>query len=194
MQCTALKPARLKSAAPVRYRCRGGDSALRTAICPGSFDPVTFGHLDIISRASLLFDRVIAAVSRNPCKNPMFSVEERMEMLKSVLSPYPNVEVDSYEGLTVNYALQQKARTIVRGLRVISDFENEFKMALVNKKLSCHVETIFLMTKAEYSFISSTVVKEVAFFGGSLASLVPPLVEKKVREKLKSLERVSEGG
>lgn len=160
---------------------------MRTAICPGSFDPVTNGHLDIIGRASLLFDRVIVAVSRNPIKNPLFSIQERVEMLNDVLTPYPNVEVDSFEGLTVNYAVQQKAKAIVRGLRVISDFENEFRMALTNKKLACHVETVFLMTKAEFSFISSSTVKEVASFGGSVRSLVPPLVEERLKGQFKSL-------
>jgi len=153
------------------------------AIYPGSFDPVTFGHLDIIERASLLFDNVIVAVSSNPTKNPLFSIKERVEMLREVLALYPNVEVDSFEGLTVDYALQKKAKHIVRGLRVISDFENEFLMALTNKKLTCIVETIFLMTKAEYSFISSSTVKEVAAFGGSLSCFVPPLVEERLIEK-----------
>lgn len=153
------------------------------AIYPGSFDPVTFGHIDIIERASLLFDNVIVAVSRNPTKNPLFSVKERVEMLKKVVSPYPNVKVDSFEGLTVDYALQRNAKYIVRGLRVISDFEYEFQMALSNKKLTCIVETIFLASKAEYSFISSSTVKEVASFGGSLKCFVPPLVEEKLKEK-----------
>ena len=160
---------------------------MRTAICPGSFDPVTNGHLDIIGRASLLFDRVIVAVSRNPVKNPLFSIQERVEMLKEVISPYPNVEVDSFEGLTVNYAIHRKAKAIVRGLRVISDFENEFRMALTNQKLACHIETVFLMTKAEFSFISSSTVREVASFSGSVRSLVPPLVEERLKGKFKSL-------
>ncbi len=159
---------------------------MSTAIYPGSFDPVTLGHLDIIERASSLFDRLIVSVSRNPAKNPLFSVEERVSLLRRVLVPYPNVEVDSFTGLTVDYALHRNARYIVRGLRVISDFENEFCMALTNKKLSCQVETIFLMTKAEYSFISSSAVKEVAFFGSppsALSDFVPPPVEEKLREK-----------
>lgn len=160
---------------------------MRTAICPGSFDPVTNGHLDIIGRASLLFDRVIVAVSRNPVKNPLFSIQERVEMLKEVILPYPNVEVDSFEGLTVNYAIQRKAKAIVRGLRVISDFENEFRMALTNQKLACHIETVFLMTKAEFSFISSSTVREVASFSGSVRSLVPPMVEERLKGKFKSL-------
>ncbi|TEB12104.1 pantetheine-phosphate adenylyltransferase [Pelotomaculum propionicicum] len=166
------------------------------AIYPGSFDPVTFGHLDIIERASLLFDSVIVAVSRNPLKNPLFSTEERVEMLREVLALYPNVEVDSFEGLTVDYALQKKAKHIVRGLRVISDFENEFRMALTNKKLTGVVETIFLMTKAEYSCISSSTVKELASFGGSLSCFVPPLVEERLIEKNKNrsfkLEKIQE--
>ncbi len=160
---------------------------MRTAICPGSFDPITYGHLDIIERASLLFDRVIVAVSRNPIKNPLFSIEERIELLKEVLVHYNNVEVNSFDGLTVNYAVEQKAKAIIRGLRVVSDFENEFRMALTNKKLACHIETVFLMTRAEYSFISSSTVKEVASFGGSLRSLVPPVVEKRLKEKFKNL-------
>lgn len=158
---------------------------MRTAICPGSFDPVTLGHLDIIGRASLLFPKLIVAVSLNPLKNPLFSPEERVEMLKEVLAPYPNVEVDLFNGLTVHYAIERKAKAIVRGLRVISDFENEFRMALTNKKLACHLETIFLMTKAEYSFISSTTVKEIASFGGSVRALVPPLVEQRLFDKLR---------
>ena len=159
---------------------------MRTAICPGSFDPDTMGHLDIIGRASLIFDKLIVAVSRNPIKNPLFTIEERLEMLKEVLSPYHNVEIDSFDGLTVNYAIKYKAIAVVRGLRVISDFENEFRMALTNKKIACHIETVFLMTRAEYSFISSTTVKEVAAFGGSVRSLVPPQVEQRLKDRFAS--------
>lgn len=159
---------------------------MRAAICPGSFDPVTCGHLDIISRASQIFDKLIVAVSYNPGKTPLFTIEERLELLQGVLTNYPNIEVKAFTGLTVDAAIQCGAKAIVRGLRVVSDFENEFRMALTNQKLDCQIETVFLMTKAEYSFISSTTVKEVAAFGGSLKSLVPPLVEKKLREKFKS--------
>lgn len=166
---------------------------MRTVICPGSFDPVTLGHLDIIVRASALFDQVIVAVSRNTIKNPLFSIVERVEILKEVLAPYANVKVDSFQGLTIDYAAEQKADAIVRGLRVISDFDNEFRMALINKSLACNIETIFLMTRAEYSFISSSAVKEVAVFGGPLEHLVPPLVEKRLLDKLAGTNMCKEG-
>ena len=158
---------------------------MRVAVCPGSFDPMTLGHLDIIVRASAMFDQVIAAVSRNPIKNPLFSIEERVEMLSTVLAPYKNVTVDSFHGLTVYYAAEQNAAAIVRGLRVVSDFEEEFRMALINKSLDNCVDTIFLMTSAENSFISSSAVKDVAYFHGPLERLVPPLVARRLEEKLK---------
>ncbi len=156
---------------------------MRLAIYPGSFDPVTNGHLDIVERAASLFDNLIVAVSKNPGKNPLFTVEERMQMLSEVTGPFNNVITDSFKGLTVNYACEKQAVAIIRGLRAISDFENEFMMALTNKKLQPDVETIFLMTRAEYSFISSSAVKEVVSFGGCVRDLVPPLVEKKLRDK-----------
>lgn len=156
---------------------------MRLAIYPGSFDPVTNGHLDIIERAASLFDSLIVAVSMNPGKKPLFTVEERTQMLSEVTSPFNNVITDSFKGLTVNFACEKKAVAIIRGLRAISDFENEFMMALTNKKLQPAVETIFLMTRAEYSFISSSAVKEVVSFGGCVRDLVPPMVEKKLREK-----------
>jgi pantetheine-phosphate adenylyltransferase len=152
-------------------------------VCPGSFDPVTYGHLDIIERASLIFDRVIVAVSCNRGKNPLFSIEERVEMLREVLAKYTNVEVDSFTELTINYAIKRNAKLIVRGLRVLSDFEYEFRMALANKKLTCDVETIFLMSKAEYSFINSSTVREIASLGASLKGFVPPLVEQRLKDK-----------
>ncbi|MGI6491610.1 MAG: pantetheine-phosphate adenylyltransferase [Pelotomaculum sp.] len=157
------------------------------AVCPGSFDPVTYGHLDIITRAAKLFDKLVVAVAYNPGKNPLFSIEERVALMQGVLAEYPNIEVRSFNGLTVDLAQEYQAKSIVRGLRVISDFENEFRMALTNQKLACHIETVFLMTKAEYSFISSTTVREVASFGGALNNLVPPLVEQKLKEKYKNL-------
>ncbi len=156
---------------------------MRLAIYPGSFDPITYGHLDIIERAATLFDRLIVAVSMNPGKKPLFTVEERMQMLSEATRPFNNVTTDSFKGLTVNFACEKKAKAIIRGLRAISDFENEFMMALTNKKLQPAVETIFLMTRAEYSFISSSSVKEVASFGGCVSDLVPPLVQKRLRNK-----------
>jgi len=156
---------------------------LRVAVYPGSFDPVTCGHLDIIERAAQMFDRLVVAVSRNASKKPLFSVAEREDMLQEVLQPYYNVVIDSFDGLTVNYAREQEAQVIIRGLRAISDFENEFMMALTNKKLQSSVETIFLMTRAEYSFISSSAVKEVAFYGGCVRDLVPPQIEERLRKK-----------
>lgn len=156
---------------------------MRLAVYPGSFDPVTNGHLDIIERAATLFDHLIVAVSMNPGKKPLFTVEERIQMLSETTTSFSNVLTDSFKGLTVNYACEKKAVAIIRGLRAISDFENEFMMALTNKKLQPAVETIFLMTRAEYSFISSSAVKEVVSFGGCVRDLVPPMVEKQLRYK-----------
>lgn len=156
---------------------------MRIAVYPGSFDPITNGHLDVIERAACLFDRLVVAIARNTKKKPLFTIEERLEMLREVLRPFYNVVVDSFDGLTVNYARSIGAQVIVRGLRAISDFENEFMMALTNKKLVPSIETIFLMTRAEYSFISSSAVKEVALFGGCVRDLVPPAVERKLYEK-----------
>ena len=143
------------------------------AIYPGSFDPITFGHLDIIERGSQLFDRLIVAVLVNPQKNPMFTVEKRIEQIRQCTTQMNNVEVDSFNGLTVNYAKMRQARILVRGLRVLSDFEKELQMAHTNKTLSGEIETVFLATSNEYSFLSSSVVKEIAKFGGSIDHLVP---------------------
>lgn len=166
---------------------------MRIAIYPGSFDPVTNGHLDVIERAAVLFDEVIVSVSRNANKKPLFTIEEREAMLREVLRPYYNVIVDSFAGLTVNYAKSKGAQAIIRGLRAISDFENEFMMALTNKKLAPSIETIFLMTRAEYSFISSSAVKEVVLFGGCVKDMVPPYVEQKLLEKNMTLNGGREG-
>lgn len=156
---------------------------MRIAVYPGSFDPVTNGHLDVIERAACLFDKLVVAVSLNNNKQPLFTVAERLEMLREVLQPYYNVLVDSFDGLTVNYAKRLGAQAIIRGLRAISDFENEFMMALTNKKLAPSLETIFLITRAEFSFISSSAVKEVAYFGGCVRDMVPPVVEERLRQK-----------
>jgi pantetheine-phosphate adenylyltransferase len=143
------------------------------AIYPGSFDPITFGHLDIIERGSRLFDQVIVAVLRNPNKTPLFTVQERMEQIRQATHHLSNVEVDSFEGLTVTYAKIQGAAALLRGLRAVSDFEMELQMAHTNKTLFNQIETVFLATSNEYSFLSSSVVKEVAKFGGSIDHLVP---------------------
>lgn len=143
------------------------------AIYPGSFDPITFGHIDIIERGSHLFEWVIVAVLRNPSKTPLFTVEQRLIQIRQSISHLGNVEVASFEGLTVDYAKQRKAQVLLRGLRVLSDFEMELQMAHTNKTLSDTIETVFLATSNEYSFLSSSVVKEIAKFGGSVDHLVP---------------------
>lgn len=144
------------------------------AIYPGSFDPITLGHLDIIERGCRLFDRLVVAVLRNPNKMPMFTVQERLEQIRLTTRHLPNLEVDSFDGLTVNYAQMRQAKALIRGLRAISDFEAELQMAHINKTLSSEIETVFLATSNEYSFLSSSVVKEIAKFGGPIDHLVPP--------------------
>ncbi|MER3477572.1 MAG: pantetheine-phosphate adenylyltransferase [Leptolyngbya sp. ERB_1_2] len=149
------------------------------AIYPGSFDPITYGHLDIIKRGALLFDRVIVAVLRNPNKTPLFSVQ-RLDQIQIAAQHLPNVEVDSFEGLTVTYAQRQGAAALIRGLRAVSDFEMELQMAHTNKTISTQIETVFLATSNEYSFLSSSVVKEIARFGGSIDHLVPTHVAEDI--------------
>ena len=155
------------------------------AIYPGSFDPITNGHLDLIARGSRLADRLIVAILRNEAKPSLFSVEERIQMLKTVLEPYTNVEVAAFEGLTVAYAAQRGANLILRGIRAVSDYEYELQMALMNRRLQPEIETAFLMAGEAYSFISSRLVKEVAKLGGNISGLVPPLVECRLREQFK---------
>ena len=147
------------------------------AIYPGSFDPITLGHLDIIRRGDLLFDRVIVAVLSNPRKQPLFSVEKRISQIKECTADLPTVEVDSFAGLTVDYAKLKGAKILIRGLRVLSDFEKELQMAHTNATLCQEIETVFLATAKEYSFLSSSVVKEIAQFGGKVAHLVPQNIE-----------------
>jgi pantetheine-phosphate adenylyltransferase len=146
------------------------------AIYPGSFDPITLGHLDIIERGSRLFAQVIVAVLRNPNKMPLFTVQKRLEQIRQCTKHLPNVEVDAFDGLTVHYAQMRQASVLLRGLRAISDFEVELQMAHTNKTLSTDIETVFLATSNEYSFLSSSVIKEIARFGGSVDHLVPPHV------------------
>ena len=154
------------------------------AVYPGSFDPPTFGHLDIIDRSSRVFSRVIVAVAMNIRKNVMFSPAERRAMLRKLTRPYSNVEIDSFRGLLVDYARDKGAHVVVRGLRAISDFENEFQMAHMNKKLAPDVDTVFMMTGERYSYISSNIVKEIAAFGGKIDDLVPAPVREQVLRKI----------
>ena len=153
------------------------------AIYPGSFDPITNGHLDLIARGSRLVDRLIVAVLRNQSKQPLFSVEERMEMIAGTVKQYPNVEVASFDGLLVDYAAQRGASMILRGIRAVSDYELEWQMALMNRRLSPEIETVFLMAGEEYSFISSHLVKEVASLGGNVSGMVPPSVEARLKAR-----------
>ncbi len=146
---------------------------MRIAIYPGSFDPVTLGHLDIIKRASAVFDKLIVAVMHNQNKVPMFDTEERMELLRRTINNLPNVEITSFGGLLADYARQQDACAIIKGLRAVSDFEYEFQMALANRKLNPELDTVFLMTSAEYMYLSSSVVKDIAVHGGNVAGFVP---------------------
>lgn len=150
------------------------------AIYPGSFDPITLGHIDIIERGCRLFERLVVAVLRNPNKTPMFTVQERLNQIRLSTSHLSNMEVDSFDGLTVSYARIRQAHVLIRGLRAISDFEAELQMAHTNKTLSSEIETVFLATSNEYSFLSSSLVKEIAKFGGSIDHLVPPHVASDV--------------
>ncbi|MCL4516966.1 MAG: pantetheine-phosphate adenylyltransferase [Firmicutes bacterium] len=156
---------------------------MRTVICPGSFDPVTNGHLDILERTSVLFDRIIVAVGGNPYKEPLFSIAERIQMIREATRHLSNVEVEAFEGLTVNYAKEKGAIAILRGLRVNSDFEYEFMMASMNRKLEPKIENIFMMTSNAYAYLSSSAVKEVASLGGDVTDLVPEHVAVKLNEK-----------
>lgn len=160
-------------------------AAQRVAIYPGSFDPLTLGHVDIIERGSSLFDVIIVAVLKNIDKKPMFSVDERLEMIDATFKNLENVRADSFSGLLVDYAAKRDATTIVRGIRAISDFEYEFQMALMNRRLAPTIETVFMMPAEEYSYVSSRLVKEVATLGGNIQGLVPQLVETRLNERVR---------
>ena len=156
-----------------------------TAVYPGSFDPVTSGHLDIIARAARTFDALLVAVGKNAAKAPLFTVEERLEMLGEVCRPWPNVRIETFGGMLVSYARERGARVLIKGLRAVSDFEYEFQMALANKQLAPDIETLFMMTSAEHLYLSSSIVKEIARLGGDVSALVPAPVERRLRERFR---------
>lgn len=156
---------------------------MRLAVYPGTFDPITRGHTDIVSRSLGIFDRLVVAVAPNPRKGALLSLEDRVEMAKIATKGFPNVEVESFNGLLVEYVRQRGAHAIIRGLRAVSDFEHEFQMALLNRKLDEQLETVFLMPSEEYSYLTSSIVKELALFGGELEAFLIPEVAKRLREK-----------
>ncbi len=156
---------------------------MRTAIYPGSFDPITNGHLDVLQRATKLFDRVIVAVAKSESKRPLFALEERVQMVARAVRHLPNVETDSFQGLLVAYVERRSAQAVVRGLRAVSDFEFEFQLALMNRKLNERIETIFMMPKDTYTFLSSRIVKEMAQLGGDVGSFVPAHVRMALAAK-----------
>lgn len=169
---------------------RGGIGFMgKIAICPGSFDPVTFGHLDIIQRAADVFSEVYVVVLNNSEKNSLFTVEERMNLIREATAHMPNVKVDSYHGLTVEYAESVSASAIIRGLRAVSDFEYEMKITSMNRLLDNKVETFFIMTQNQYSFLSSSIVKEIAKYGGDISSLVPEVVAQAMEEKFSYMDK-----
>jgi pantetheine-phosphate adenylyltransferase len=155
-----------------------------TAIYPGSFDPVTNGHLDLIARGAMIFDKLIVAVARNLEKDPLFPVKERIEMLEAVTFDWKNVEVDAFDGLLVEFARERGGRVILRGIRAVSDYEYELQMAMMNRKIEPQIETVFMLPGETYSYLSSRLVKELARLGGPVKGLVPPLVEERLRAKV----------
>lgn len=156
---------------------------MKTVVYPGSFDPVTNGHLDIIHRASAIFDELVVLVADNPNKKSFFSMKERTHFLEELIGDIRNVSIDSFDGLLVDYVAKTNVDALVRGLRAVSDFEMEFQMALINKRLHRGVETVFLVTSTEYSFLSSSIIKEVASFNGDVSNLVPPIVAEGLKKK-----------
>jgi pantetheine-phosphate adenylyltransferase len=165
---------------------RRGAGMASIAICPGSFDPITLGHLDIIKRGANVFNEVYVVVMNNSSKKPLFTVEERIALIQEVTKDIPNVKADVHSGLLVEYARKRDASAILRGLRAVSDFEYEMQITSMNRKLEENIETFFMMTNNQYSFLSSSIVKEVAKYGANVADLVPPAVEKALKEKFKT--------
>ncbi|MBL7994521.1 pantetheine-phosphate adenylyltransferase [bacterium] len=157
---------------------------MKTALYPGTFDPLTYGHIDIIGRASALFDRVIVTVAKNPKKTPLFTAEEREDMIREAVKSWPNVTCEIFDGLLVQFAKDRQATALIRGLRVISDFEYELQMAHVNRRLAQEVVTILMMPGEKYTYLNSSIVKEVASFGGDIQSFVPPFIAEKIKIKL----------
>lgn len=166
---------------------------LRRAVYPGSFDPVTNGHIDIIQRARCLADELIVAIVKNPSKNPLFSLKEREEMILNSLDDHTGIRIDSFTGLLVDYLAQNKAQVIVKGLRAISDFEFEFQMAMLNRNMSPDIDTVFLMTSVQHAFLSSSSVKEIASLGGHVSEMVPPYVHEQLRAKYGYAEKPERG-
>jgi len=162
---------------------------MRKAVYPGTFDPVTNGHLDVIKRGSIIFDTLIVSVGCNPLKDALFSVKERMEMIREHVKDLKNVEVDSFNGMLVDYLKKQQTNIILRGIRTVSDFEYEFQRALTNRVLNKEVETVFVMTSEQYSFLNSTLIKEAVSLGGSVSQFVPSDVERRLIQKFKHMYR-----
>jgi len=159
------------------------------AVYPGSFDPITNGHLDLIQRALKIFDHIVVAVATNAFKKSLFTIEERMEMIRGSLADNPNISIDSFDGLLVKYAKARKARAILRGLRAVTDFEYEFQLAMMNRRLEPEIETVFLMTGLRWVFLSSSILKEAAIHGGDIEGMVPEIVFQKLREKFELLRK-----
>ncbi len=155
----------------------------KTAIYPGSFDPITNGHLDLIERGLKIFDEIIVTIAVNPIKQPLFTIEERVELIREVLNDHPRVKIDHFTGLLVDYVRRQNTNVILRGLRAVSDFDYEFQLALMNRRLAPEIETVFLMTSLKWVFLSSSILKEAVSLGGVVEDIVPPVVFQRLREK-----------